>query len=315
MSDVNIKQPEKLNVSKDMFEIVGKDEMNYDKIVRPSLTYWADAWRRLKENKLAIMSIIILIIVVAMAFIGPHLRPWEYDDQDFSVINKGPDSVHWFGTDDLGRDLFVRCWEGAKISLFIALISTIINVTIGIIYGGISGYLGGKTDMIMMRIVEIIYSIPELLWVILLMVVIGQGLGTIILAISITGWGGMARIVRGQILQIKQMEYVLAAKTLGADTSRIITKHLVPNTMGPIIINLTFQVPGAIFTEAMLSYIGLGLPEPIASWGTLAQRGTRMLLIHPYQLLFPALLISITMLAFNILGDGLRDSLDPRLRK
>lgn len=315
MSDVNVKQPEKLNVSKDMFEIVGKDEMNYDKIVRPSLTYWADAWRRLKENKLAIMSIIILIVVVAMAFIGPHLRPWSYDDQDFSVINKGPDSEHWFGTDDLGRDLFVRCWQGAKISLFIALISTIINVTIGIIYGGISGYLGGKTDMIMMRIVEIIYSIPELLWVILLMVVIGQGLGTIILAISITGWGGMARIVRGQILQIKQMEYVLAAKTLGADTSRIITKHLVPNTMGPIIINLTFQVPGAIFTEAMLSYIGLGLPEPIASWGTLAQRGTRMLLIHPYQLLFPALLISITMLAFNILGDGLRDSLDPRLRK
>lgn len=315
MSDVNVKQPEKLNVSKDMFQVVGKDEMNYDKIVRPSLTYWADAWRRLKENKLAIMSIIILIVVVAMAFIGPHLRPWSYDDQDFSVINKGPDSEHWFGTDDLGRDLFVRCWQGAKISLFIALISTIINVTIGIIYGGISGYLGGKTDMIMMRIVEIIYSIPELLWVILLMVVIGQGLGTIILAISITGWGGMARIVRGQILQIKQMEYVLAAKTLGADTSRIITKHLVPNTMGPIIINLTFQVPGAIFTEAMLSYIGLGLPEPIASWGTLAQRGTRMLLIHPYQLLFPALLISITMLAFNILGDGLRDSLDPRLRK
>lgn len=315
MSDVNVKQPEKVNVSKDMFQVVGKDEMNYDKIVRPSLTYWADAWRRLKENKLAIMSIIILIIVVAMAFIGPHLRPWAYDDQDFSVINKGPDSEHWFGTDDLGRDLFVRCWQGAKISLFIALISTIINVTIGIIYGGISGYLGGKTDMIMMRIVEIIYSIPELLWVILLMVVIGQGLGTIILAISITGWGGMARIVRGQILQIKQMEYVLAAKTLGADTSRIITKHLVPNTMGPIIINLTFQVPGAIFTEAMLSYIGLGLPEPIASWGTLAQRGTRMLLIHPYQLLFPALLISITMLAFNILGDGLRDSLDPRLRK
>lgn len=315
MSDVNVKQPEKLSLSKDMFEIVGKDEMNYDKIVRPSLTYWADAWRRLKENKLAIMSIIILIVVVAMAFIGPHLRPWSYDDQDFSVINKGPDSEHWFGTDDLGRDLFVRCWQGAKISLFIALISTIINVTIGIIYGGISGYLGGKTDMIMMRIVEIIYSIPELLWVILLMVVIGQGLGTIILAISITGWGGMARIVRGQILQIKQMEYVLAAKTLGADTSRIITKHLVPNTMGPIIINLTFQVPGAIFTEAMLSYIGLGLPEPIASWGTLAQRGTRMLLIHPYQLLFPALLISITMLALNILGDGLRDSLDPRLRK
>lgn len=315
MADIQAKQGEELQITQDMFEVVGKDAASYEKIVRPSLTYWADSWRRLKENKLAIISLIILIIVVAMAFIGPKMRPWEYDYQDYTVINKNPDSVHWFGTDELGRDIFVRCWEGAKVSLFVALISTIINVTIGIIYGGISGYVGGTTDIIMMRFIEIIYSIPTLLWVILLMVVLGQGLDTIIIAISITGWGGMARIVRGQVLQLKQMEFVLAAKTLGADSSRIIAKHLVPNTMGPIIINLTFQVPGAIFTEAMLSYIGLGIPEPYASWGTLAQRGTRMLLIHPYQLFFPALLICITMLAFNILGDGLRDSLDPKLRK
>ncbi|MBU5292906.1 ABC transporter permease [Anaerosalibacter bizertensis] len=315
MSEVKTEQVEGLKLTEDMFQRIGKDEKDYDKIVRPSLTYWADAWRRLKENKLAIMSLIILIVVVVMAFIGPLMRPWAYDDQDFTAINKAPDSVHWFGTDDLGRDIFVRCWDGAKISLFVALISTIINVTIGVVYGGISGYVGGRTDLIMMRIIEIIYSIPVLLWVILLMVVLGQGLGTIILAISITGWGGMARIVRGQVLQLKQMEFVLAAQTLGADTSRIILKHLIPNAMGPIIINLTFQVPGAIFTEAMLSYIGLGIPEPTASWGTLAEKGTKMLLIHPYQLLYPALLISITMLAFNILGDGLRDSLDPRLRQ
>ncbi|WP_077368499.1 ABC transporter permease [Anaerosalibacter sp. Marseille-P3206] len=315
MSNVKTTEVQQVQFTKDMFEIIGKDKASYDKIVRPSLTYWADAWRRLKENKLAIVSLIILLAVVVMAFLGPKMRPWEYDFQDFSAINKGPSAEHWFGTDELGRDIFVRCWEGAKVSLFVALVSTIINVTIGILYGGISGYLGGRTDMIMMRFIEIIYSIPELLWVILLMVVLGQGLGTIIIALSITGWGGMARLVRGQVLQLKQMEFVLAAKTLGADTSRIITKHLIPNTMGPILINLNFQVPGAIFTEAMLSYIGLGIPEPYASWGTLAQRGTRMLLIHPYQLFFPALLICITMLAFNILGDGLRDSLDPRLRK
>lgn len=314
MSDVKTTGVQDIQLNKEMFEIIGKDKTSYDKIVRPSLTYWADAWRRLKENKLAIASLIILIAVVAMAFIGPKMRPWEYDYQDFTAINKNPNSDHWFGTDELGRDIYVRCWEGAKVSLFVALVSTIINVTIGVLYGGVSGYLGGRTDIIMMRFIEIIYSIPELLWVILLMVVLGQGLGTIILAISITGWGGMARLVRGQVLQLKQMEFVLAAKTLGADTSRIISKHLIPNTMGPILINLNFQVPGAIFTEAMLSYIGLGIPEPMASWGTLAQRGTRMLLIHPYQLVFPALLISITMLAFNILGDGLRDSLDPRLR-
>lgn len=314
MSDVKTTEVQDIQLSKEMFEIVGKDKTSYNKIVRPSLTYWADAWRRLKENKLAIGSLILLIAIIAMAFIGPKISTWEYDYQDFTAINKSPDNVHWFGTDDLGRDIFVRCWEGAKVSLFVALVSTVLNVTIGILYGGISGYLGGRADIIMMRFIEIIYSIPELLWVILLMVVLGQGLGTIILALSITGWGGMARLVRGQVLQLKQMEYVLAAKTLGADTSRIISKHLIPNTMGPILINLNFQVPGAIFTEASLSYIGLGIPEPLASWGTLAQRGTKMLLIHPYQLFFPALLISLTMLAFNILGDGLRDSLDPRLR-
>ncbi|KNF07241.1 ABC-type dipeptide/oligopeptide/nickel transport system, permease component [Gottschalkia purinilytica] len=302
-------------LTEDMFKPVDKDIDKSEKIVRPSLTYWADAWRRLKENKLALFSLGLLFLIIIMAFLGPKIRPFGYSEQDFTLINKGPTSVHWFGTDALGRDIFVRCWEGAKVSLFIGFISALINITIGIIYGGISGYLGGYVDVIMMRIVEIIYSIPELLWVILLMLVMGQGLSTIIVAISISGWGGMARLVRGQVLQLKQMEFVLAAKTLGASSSRIILKHLIPNAMGPIIINLTFQVPSAIFTEAFLSYIGLGVPAPLASWGTLANEGTLTLLTYPYQLLFPALLISVTMLAFNILGDGIRDALDPKLRK
>lgn len=304
-----------IELNKDSFKVVGKDIDTSEKIVRPSLTYWQDAWRRLKENRLALVALIFLSFIVLMAIFGEMMAPASYDFQDYTAINKGPSSEHWFGTDALGRDLFARCWAGAKISLFIALVSTVINVTIGVIYGGISGYLGGAVDLIMMRFIEIIYSVPVLLWVILLMVVLGPGLDTIIIAISITGWGGMARVVRGQVLQLKQMEFVLAAKTLGADATRIISRHLIPNTMGPIIINLTFQVPGAIFTEAMLSYLGLGVPAPLASWGSLAQEGTLMLLIHPHQLFFPATLISITMLAFNILGDGLRDALDPKLRK
>lgn len=299
----------------EMFQPLEKDVKNADKIVRPSLTYWADAWRRLKENKLALVSLIALVLIVFMAIAGPMLSPYEYDAQDFTAINQSPSAAHWFGTDDLGRDLFVRAWMGARVSLLIGLVSAIINVTIGIIYGGIAGYKGGHVDTVMMRIVEIIYSIPALLWIILLMIIMGQGLTTIIVALSISGWGGMARLVRGQVLQLKQMEYVLAAQTLGASSWRIILKHLIPNAMGPIIINLTFQVPDAIFTEAFLSYIGLGVPAPLASWGTLANEGTKALTIYPYQIVFPAILISLTMLAFNILGDGIRDSLDPKLRK
>lgn len=302
-------------ITQDMFKIIGKDTQKSNEIVRPSMTYWQDAWRRLKTNKLAIASMILLIILLIMALAGPYMRPYEYDEQDFMAINKPPSAEHWFGTDTLGRDIFVRCWMGARVSLFIAFVTALLNFTIGVIYGGVSGYVGGNVDNIMMRIIDIIFSIPQMLWVILLMVVMGPGLKTIIIAFAISGWGGMARLVRGQVLQLKEMEFVLAAKTLGADFWRIISRHLIPNTMGPIIINITFAIPTAIFAEAFLSYIGLGLPLPLASWGTLANDGNQVLLIHPYQLFFPAILISITMFAFNILGDGLRDALDPRLRK
>ena len=306
MSDMTVKQ--------DDFRVVGKDLEGSERIVRKSLTYWQDAWMRLKANRMALIGLIIIIIITLMCFLVPLLSENTFNYQDYDAINQTPSAEHLFGTDELGRDLWVRSWKGGQISLLIAVASTIINVTIGVIYGGISGHFGGKVDIVMMRFIEIIYSVPQLIWLILLRFVMGNGLGVIIFVISITGWGGMARIVRGQVLQLKQMDFVTAARTLGASTPRIMWRHLIPNTMGPIIVNLTFQVPGAVFAEAFLSYLGLGVQPPLASWGLLVNNGTKMLLVHPYQLFFPAFLMCVFMLAFNIVGDGLRDALDPRLR-
>ena len=300
----------------DDFKIIGKSPENSNRILRPATTYLKDAWRRFRTNKIAVGALLLLVLIIAMAFfIAPAICQYSYSEQDYLSVNQWPDAKHWFGTDSLGRDLFARCWAGARVSLFIAFFATIINVGIGILYGGISGFLGGRADLVMMRIVEIIDSIPYLLWTILLMVVLGAGLQTIIIAIAVTSWGAMARIVRGQILSLKQSEYVMAAQTLGGTKGHILLQHLIPNAMGPIIIELTFSIPSAIFAEATLSYLGLGVPVPLASWGTLANEGSRMLLLMPYQLVFPALLISITMLGFNLVGDGLRDALDPKLRK
>lgn len=297
------------------FETVGRPGCGDSRMVRPTTTFFRDAWRRLKKNRVAMGALVLLLLILLAALLGPVLSPYTYSQQDAKMVNKWPGAAHWFGTDALGRDIFTRCWMGARVSLFIAFVSAVINVVIGVLYGGISGYFGGRTDLFMMRFVEIIYSVPDLLWVILLMVVMGAGLKTIIIAIAITGWGSMARIVRGQVLGLRQSEYVLAARTLGGSAGHIIWKHLLPNLMGPIIIELTFSIPSAIFAEATLSYLGLGVPVPLASWGTLANDGANMLLLLPYQLLFPALLISLTMLGFNLLGDGLRDALDPRLRR
>jgi len=227
------------------------------------------------------------------------------------VFNK----TYIFGTDTHGRDLFVRILYGARISLTVAVVATFVNFFIGVFYGGISGYLGGRVDAIMMRVMDIISTIPLLLYVILLMVIISPGLKTIIIAMGLTFWVRMARIVRGQTLSIKQQEYVMAAKIIGAKNFRILSRHIIPNAMGPIIVSLTMMIPNAIFTESFLSFIGLGVSAPQASWGTLASDALAGIRTYPYQLLFPSLAISITMLAFNFLGDGLRDALDPRLRK
>ncbi len=315
MTEKNIQEMDIQNIPLDMFE---KDEQMHDdadKITRPSVTYWSDAWRRFKRNKLAMLSAIILILIVVLAIVVPMVSRYTYNQNDLSCTNQSPSLAHLFGTDDLGRDIFVRCWEGARVSLSIGLIVSILNGTIGILYGGIAGYFGGFADNIMMRFCELIAAIPQMLWVILLILIMKPGVGPIIIAIAATGWIGMARLFRGQVFQIKEMEFVMASRTMGAGSIWIIVKHLFPNALSPIITNMAFAIPGAIFAESFLSYIGLGLPLPTASWGVLASDGANKLLSYPYQLVFPAILICITMLCFNLMGDGLRDALDPRMRQ
>ncbi|MDF2935179.1 MAG: dppC1 [Paenibacillaceae bacterium] len=304
-----------MNINENMFLPAPKDN-DGERIVRPSLTYWQDAWRRLKKNKVAMTALFALVGLILLAIFGPMIRPFSYSEQSFMNVNKLPNATHWFGTDDLGRDLWVRVWYGARISLIIAIVAATLDLIFGVIYGGIAGFKGGTTDNVMMRIVEVLYAIPYLLVVILLMVVMEKGLLTIIVAMTAFGWMGMARLVRGQVMQMKEQEFILAARTLGASNNRILFKHLVPNTLGVIIVNITFSIPGAIFTEATLSFLGLGIPAPQASLGTLTSDAISSIIQgHPYQLFFPAAVISLIMLAFNLLGDGLRDALDPRMRK
>ncbi|OEH91621.1 ABC transporter permease [Bacillus solimangrovi] len=302
-------------ISKEMFEKVGVNTSESEKISRPSISFWKDVWMRFKQNKLAMTGVVLIFLIGVMAIIGPYLTPYDYATNDLINADQPPSAEHWFGTDDLGRDVFTRLWEGARISLFIGLAAAAIDLVIGVIWGGLSGFIGGRTDEIMMRIADILWAVPYLLLVILLMVVFEPGLATMIVAMTITGWINMARIIRGQVLQLKHQEYVMASQTLGANTSRVMRKHLIPNTMGPILITMTLTIPGAIFTEAFLSYLGLGIPAPLASWGTMASDGVPALQYYPWRLFFPATFICLTIFAFNVIGDGLRDALDPRLRK
>ena len=303
-----------MKLTKESFSpIVRSDHTDFKN--RPRTTYRQDAWRRLKENKLAMIGLYTVLCIVCIAVIGPWMSQVSYSDQNLMQANQSPSSEHWFGTDNLGRDLFIRVLYGARISLAIGIVASLINLTIGVIYGGIAGLLGGRIDRIMMNVVDVLYGIPVLLYVILLMVVLKPGLTNIFIALGIAYWLGMARIVRGQILSLKEQEYVLAARTLGASHLQILFRHLIPNCMGPIIITMTLAIPEAIFTEAFLSFIGLGVAAPMASWGVLSSEGVTSLRSYPYQLFFPAMAISITMLAFIFLGDGLRDALDPRARR
>ena len=328
----------------DSFERIVIDASQAERISKPSLSFWQDAWLRIRKNKAAIVSIFILAFIIIMAFVGPLISPHDAETQTITHANLPPkipgieklgimdgvgtlagkevdlyelkkvDTYYWFGTDGLGRDMFSRVWEGTQISLFIAFIAALIDMVIGVAYGGISGYYGGRVDDIMQRVVEILYGIPTLVIVILMLSFMEPGITAIIIAITITGWIGMSRIVRGQVLKFKNQEFVLASRTLGASNGRIITKHILPNILGIIIINTMFTIPTAIFFEAFLSFIGLGLQPPDASLGTLINDGYKLVQFQPHILLFPSVIISLLMIAFNLLGDGLRDALDPKMK-
>ncbi|MBS5885339.1 MAG: ABC transporter permease [Clostridium sp.] len=312
-----------LDIDKELFTPLSEEEKNFEQIVRPSVGYWADAWRRLKNNKVALFSLIMIVVVVLFAFLGPVIMEkvmgYTYYDTNLSATDLRPSAQHWFGTDNLGRDLFVRVMYGSRYSLIIAISAAAINLVIGVLYGGIAGFFGGKVDNIMMRIVDVLYSIPTQIYVIILMATFKKegstGLTTIILAMAISYWVGMARIVRGDILSLKQQEFVLAAKALGASKTRILFRHLIPNCLGSILVTLTLFVPQAIFTEAFLSFIGLGINAPLASLGTLANDASGLLSTAAYQLLFPAGAICIIILAFNLFGDGLTEALDPKNKR
>ena len=306
----------KIQFTQDMFQPVKVNFAEAERISRPVVPYWSDVWRRFRNNKLAMAGLALISILILLAFFGPYLNGFTYYEQDFSIKNLHPNSVHWFGTDTMGRDLFTRAWYGARYSLFIGIMAALVDLLAGVLYGGISGIKGGRIDNIMMRIGEILYSIPYLLMAILMMVVVGSGLWSMILAMTVTGWIPMARLVRGQVLQLKENEFVQASRAMGGSTKWILQKHIIPNTMGPIMVNITLTVPTAIFAEATLSFLGLGIPAPLASWGTMTSDALTSILVgNSYQLFIPALLISVTMFAFNVIGDGLRDALDPRMRK
>lgn len=306
---------ERIELSEDLFELDYENHSNAEEIVRPSMSFWQDAWRRLKKNKMAMVSLVVLCLIMLACLIIPIVTGNNFQNQNTNLAHQKPSSENWFGRDELGRDIFLRIWVGGRVSILIGLVGTAISLTFGVLYGGISGYFGGIVDDIMMRIVEIIVGIPYMIVVILMSMALGEGLVPLIIALCLTSWTGLARLVRGQILQLKESEYIIAAKTLGTSHWRIITKHLIPNTLSVIIVNTTFQIPGFIFAEAFLSFIGLGIQPPDTSWGAMAAVGQVNMSYYPHELLFPALAISITMLAFNLLGDGLRDAFDPKLRQ
>jgi oligopeptide transport system permease protein len=304
------------DLTPDLFGSIKLDEAEGERLAGPPVGFWKDSWIRLKKNRGALASLVVIIVLFAMAFvIGPLLSQYSPYAQDLTRRFVGPSASFWFGTDEFGRDMWTRVWAGTRVSLYIAFLAALLDMLVGVTYGAISGFRGGRTDNIMQRVVEILVGIPSLVIAILAMVVFSPGILTISIAIGITGWVYMARIVRGRMLQLKNQEFTLASRSLGASGSRLVWKHLIPNSLGPIIINLMFTIPSAIFAEAFLSFIGLGIQVPDASLGSLISDGAAEIRFHPYLLWFPSIVFCLIMICFNLLGDGLRDAFDPKMRK
>jgi oligopeptide transport system permease protein len=291
--------------------------------MRQHRSLWADAWIRLRRNKLAVAGGIIILIIALAAIFAPWITNYNYAFQDYTAVMQPPSSVHWFGTDELGRDVFARMLYGARTSLMVGFFTQFIVLLIGLPIGAFAGFIGGKVDNILMRFVDIMYAFPDILLIILLSAVMretsfakfGGGIFVIFLAIGLVSWVGISRLIRGQVLSLKQRDFVTAARSLGGNSGYITLRHIVPNALGPVIVAITFGVPRAIFAEAALSYIGIGIKPPTPSWGAMIRDGFAVLNAYPHLVIIPAAAIALLMLAFTFLGDGLRDALDPRMRR
>ncbi|HXH53605.1 MAG TPA: ABC transporter permease subunit [Sphingomicrobium sp.] len=283
--------------------------------IEQGASLWRDAWYRLRRNRLALISLFIFTAIVLFCVVGPFLSPWDSEEQDLLRGASGPSSVHWFGTDTLGRDLMVRTMEGGRISLLVGLVATLVALLIGVIYGATAGYIGGRADAVMMRFVDILYALPFTIFVILLMVAFGRSLWLMFVAIGCVEWLSMARIVRSGVIALRKQEFIEAAVSLGYSHKRIILKHLIPNVLGPVIVIATLTVPAVMLLEAFLSFLGLGVQPPNASWGVLINEGQQNMEIFPWLLIFPAFFFALTLFSLNFLGDGLRDALDPKSAK
>ena len=305
-----------ITLTPDLFEPVGRSAEEVEKISGPPMSFWSDAWRRLKRNRIALAAGGIIILVLALALAGPWLTPYTPFEQVLERQYREPSlSGFWFGTDEFGRSMFDRVWVGTRISLYIAALVTTMDIIFGMSYGAISGYYGGRVDNVMQRIVEILVGIPILVIAVLTMLVLKPGILSLTIAIGLTGWTSAARLIRGQVLRLKEQEFFLASRSLGAGTFRLIAKHLIPNVFYIVIITLMYTVPTAVFFEAILSFIGLGIQPPNASLGALISDGADQMRFYPYLLIYPAIVLCLITVCFRLLGDGLRDALDPRMRK
>jgi len=277
---------------------------------------WQDARRRLLRNRAAVVSMVVLALIALLALLAPLLSPHAYDEVYWERIQVPPDfaNAHWFGTDGNGRDLFVRTLYGARVSLLVGILATAVSLVIGVAWGAVAGYFGGRVDNLMMRFVDVMYSLPFMFFVILLMVVFGRHIFLIFIAIGAVEWLTMARIVRGQTLSVKGREFIEAARAAGVSNRKIITRHIIPNVLGPVVVYVTLTVPQVILIESFLSFLGLGVQEPLTSWGVLISEGAAQMESAPWLLIFPATFLAVTLFCFNFIGDGLRDALDPRDR-
>jgi oligopeptide transport system permease protein len=276
---------------------------------------WLDAWIKLGKNRLAVSGLVILLFLIVVSLLTPWIAPYSYEEQNLMLGATAPSAAHWLGTDIFGRDMLTRIMYGGRVSLMVGFIATAVALVIGILWGAVAGFVGGRLDAVMMRIVDIMYALPFMIFIVLLMVVFGRNILLLFVAIGAVEWLTMARIVRGQVMTLRKQEFVEAAYSMGLSKWAIIRRHIIPNTLGPVIVYTTLTIPSVMLLEAFLSFLGLGIQPPQSSWGLLINYGVETMEEYPWLLIFPGITLSLTLFALNFLGDGLRDALDPKASK